>query len=104
MKRLAEGGRQTQNGGRAMIRQKKTMSFQRWLEITDCRFAAAGLTILDVPDLALRGAFESGVSPGEFFEATVRCELEEPGLRVNFMEELEAPTVWVDELKAELEK
>ena len=87
-----------------MSRQKKLKSFREWLDVADRQFARAGLTIVDVPDVALKEAFESGLSPTEFFEATVWCELEEPGLRVNFMEELEAPTVWTDELRAELEK
>jgi hypothetical protein len=70
------------------------MTFKEWRAAVDTLLnRKVGLSLEDLPDQRLREAFDDGQTPEEFFDDTLRAELEDLGLRLEIMDIVEEPTL-----------
>ena len=74
--------------------EREQMTFKEWRTAVDALLnRKVGLSLEDLPDQPLREAFDDGQTPEEFFDDTLRAELEDLGLRLEIMDIVEEPTL-----------
>ena len=74
--------------------EREQMSFNEWRTAVDTLLnQKVGLSLEDLPNQPLRDAFDDGQTPEEFFDDTLRAELEDLGLRLEIMDIVDEPTL-----------